>query len=115
MTEPLFHPRPPGLTAREIADLTAATPQAGADLDRRITGIAALDQAGPSDLTFLDNPKYAGQLGSTCAGICLASKRFGDPVPASVTLLVAREPYRAFVFIAQALFPDALQIGRAHV
>ena len=32
-----------------------------ADLDRRI-GIAALDQAAPSDLAFLDKAKYAPQL-----------------------------------------------------
>jgi UDP-3-O-[3-hydroxymyristoyl] glucosamine N-acyltransferase len=109
MTEPLFHPHPQGLTAREIADLTGAAPSAGGDLDRRVSGIAALDQAGPSDLTFLDNPKYADQLASTCAGICFARGRFAGQAPARVTVLIAREPYRAFTVVAQALFPDALR------
>jgi len=59
MTEPFFFNRGRGLTVREIAALTGAEPQPGADLDRRITGVAALDRAAPHDLAFLDKPKYA--------------------------------------------------------
>ena len=49
MTEPFFFSRGRGLSVREIAALARAKPRPGADLDRRITGIAALDQAAPSD------------------------------------------------------------------
>ena len=35
MTEPLFFKRPQGLTAGEIAALTGAEAQTGADLERR--------------------------------------------------------------------------------
>jgi UDP-3-O-[3-hydroxymyristoyl] glucosamine N-acyltransferase len=109
MTEPFFHPRPLGLTVREIVDLAEAAPEANADLDRRITGIAALDLAGSRDLTFLDNPKYADQLAATHAGVCFTSRRFAGRAPAGVAVLVAREPYRAFVAVARLLFPDALR------
>ena len=109
MTEPAFFKRPQGLSAGEIAALTGAEPQAGAKLDRRITGIAPLDRAGPGDLTFIDHEKFAGELASARAGICLTTGRFADRVPAHVTLLIAREPYRAFVTAARALFPDALR------
>jgi UDP-3-O-[3-hydroxymyristoyl] glucosamine N-acyltransferase len=109
MTESFFHPRPQGLTVREIAELADAAPEADADLDRRITGIAALDLAGPGDLTFLDNPKYAGHLAATQAGVCLTSRRFAAQAPAGLAVLVAREPYRAFVAAARLLFPDALR------
>ena len=64
------------LTVGEIAALTGATPAAGASLDRRIGGIAALDQAGPGDLAFMDNPRYAAQLPRTRAGVCLIGRRF---------------------------------------
>src|SRR5215218_2151950 len=104
MTEPVFFKRPPGLTAGEIAALAGAEPQAGAKLDRRVTNVAPLDRAGPADLTFLDNAKFAGQLASTRAGICLTQRRFVDRAPAHVTVLVAPEPYRAFVAAARALF-----------
>jgi UDP-3-O-[3-hydroxymyristoyl] glucosamine N-acyltransferase len=109
MTEPWFFKRPQGLSAGEIATLTGAEPAPGAKLDRLITNIAPLDRAGPADLTFLDNPKYAAQLGVTEAGVCLVAKRFAADAPDHLTVLVAREPYRAFVKVAHALYPDALR------
>ena len=63
MTEPFFFDRGRGLTVREIAALIGAEPRAGADLDRRITGIASLDRAAPNDLAFLDKPKYRASIG----------------------------------------------------
>ena len=109
MTEPLFFKRPQGLTAGEIAALAKAEPQAGTALDRRITGIAALDRAGPADLTFIDQPKLVDLLAVTRAGICLAQPRFAARVPSHVAVLVTAQPYRAFVAVARALFPDALR------
>ncbi|HEY6601229.1 MAG TPA: LpxD N-terminal domain-containing protein, partial [Xanthobacteraceae bacterium] len=67
MTEPFFFNQGGGLCVREIATLTSAKPRPGADLDRRIIGIAALDQAAPSDLAFLDKAKYAPQLSLSTA------------------------------------------------
>jgi UDP-3-O-[3-hydroxymyristoyl] glucosamine N-acyltransferase len=109
MTEPLFFRCPQGLTAGEIAALTGAKPQGAANLDRRVNNIAPIDRAGPADLTFIDNARLAGHLPSTRAGICLAGRRFGDRIPPHVTILLAREPYRAFVTAARALFPNALR------
>jgi UDP-3-O-[3-hydroxymyristoyl] glucosamine N-acyltransferase len=109
MTQPVFFGRSPGLTAGEIATLAGAEPEAGAQLDRRITNIAPLDRAGPADLTFLDKASFAGELTSTRAGICLTVKRFAPRIPARVTVLLTPEPYRAFVTVARALFPDALR------
>ena len=52
MSAPFFFQRGPGLTVREIAALIGAAPRKGTDLDRRITGIASLDRATPSDLAY---------------------------------------------------------------
>jgi UDP-3-O-[3-hydroxymyristoyl] glucosamine N-acyltransferase len=109
MTEPLFFKRPQGMTAGEIAVLVGAEPQAGAQLDRRITNIAPLDRAGPTDLVFIDSAKLLDALATTRAGTCLTQQRFADRVPAGVTVLVAAQPYRAFVTAARALFPQALR------
>ena len=109
MTEPRFFKRPQGLSAGEIATLTGAEPLPGAQLDRRIANIAPLDDAGPADLAFLDNPKYAAQLARSAAGVCLVAKRFAGEAPSHMTVLIAREPYRAFVTVAHALYPDALR------
>ena len=109
MTEPFFFNRGRGLTVREIAALTGAEPQPGADLDRRITGIAALDRAAPHDLAFLDKPKYAAQLSASGAGACLTTKRHAGGAPAHISVLCVAEPYRAFVEVTRTLFPDAIR------
>src|SRR5436190_4469177 len=109
MTEPFFFDRGRGLTVREIAALTQAEPRPGADLDRRITGVASLDRAGRDDLVFLDKPKYAAQLAASDAGACLTTERQANRAPSHMVVLCVREPYRAFVQVTRALFPDALR------
>jgi UDP-3-O-[3-hydroxymyristoyl] glucosamine N-acyltransferase len=97
------------LTIAEIVELTHAEPCAGVPLGTRITDIAPLDSARPSDISFLDNPKYIGELATTHAGACLVMPRFAKAAPPGLTLLLTAEPYRAFVTVARALFPDALR------
>jgi UDP-3-O-[3-hydroxymyristoyl] glucosamine N-acyltransferase len=109
MTEPFFFERGRGLTVREIAALAGAEPRPGTDLDRRITGVAALDRAAPNDIAFLDKPKYAAQLATSGAGACLTTQRHAAGAPERISVLCLREPYRAFVEVARALFPDALR------
>jgi UDP-3-O-[3-hydroxymyristoyl] glucosamine N-acyltransferase len=109
MSAPYFFQRSGGLSLREIASLVNGEARAGADLDRRISAIAPLDRAAPSDLSFLDSPKYVTQAGATVAGACLTTQRFVDALPSRVSVLTVREPYRAFVEVARALFPDALR------
>jgi UDP-3-O-[3-hydroxymyristoyl] glucosamine N-acyltransferase len=109
MSEPLFFERPDGLTAREITALTGAVARPDVAADRRITGIAALDRATPSDIAFLQNPKYAVPYAATRAGICLTTERFAAQAPANVAILVTPAPYRAFVAVAEKLFPGAMR------
>jgi UDP-3-O-[3-hydroxymyristoyl] glucosamine N-acyltransferase len=96
------------LSLAEIAELTGATLVAG-DGGVRIRNIAALDRAGPGDLSFIDSVKYVEQLRQTRAGACLVSPRFEKQAPAGVAVLRAAEPYRGFVTVARTLFPQALR------
>jgi UDP-3-O-[3-hydroxymyristoyl] glucosamine N-acyltransferase len=109
MAEPFFFRRGTGLTVGEIISLTGAKPRPGADLNRRISGIAALDHAGPTDLTFFDNARYAHEAARTAAGVCLTTAALADRLPNGVAVLSAGAPYAAFVEVARALFPDALR------
>ncbi len=109
MTEPLFFKASSGLTVGEIATLTGAEPLTGTRLDLRITGVAPIDLAGPTELAFADKPKFGAQLASTRAGACLVSPRLKDLAPGRTSLLLTKEPYSAFVEVARALFPDALR------
>jgi UDP-3-O-[3-hydroxymyristoyl] glucosamine N-acyltransferase len=109
MSEPVFLRRSEGLTLDEIA--TAAGTQAPAEAlhARRITGIAPLDRASPSDLTFFDNKNFAPAARLTHAGACITTAALAKELPAHVAAFVVREPYRAFVTVARAMFPHALR------
>jgi UDP-3-O-[3-hydroxymyristoyl] glucosamine N-acyltransferase len=109
MTEPLFFKSAKSLTVAEIAGLTGAQPADGVPLDRIISHIAPLDLARPADLAFFDNSRYLDDLATTHAGACLLNPRFLGKTPPGVAVLAVREPYRAFVAVARALFPDSLR------
>src|SRR5262249_15134072 len=87
MSEPFFFSRGSGLSVREIAARTEAKTRPGADLERHITGVAALDYAGPSDLAFLDTAKHAPQLSTSTAGACLTTERYAARAPAQMSVL----------------------------
>ncbi len=65
-----------------------------------ITGVAGMEQAGPSELTFLANPKYAHKVKDTRAAAILARHALPGPRPAS---LLSQNPYHDFAR-ALALF-----------
>ncbi len=70
------------------------------DPDVEITGVAGMEQAGPTEITFLANPKYAPKLRHTQAAAVLVSEPLREPKPGS---LVSRNPYHDFAR-ALALF-----------
>jgi len=106
---PDLFPTNRGLTIGEIVALTRSKPRAGTPLDRRIDNIAPLDAAGPSDIAFLDNAEYLDELAGTRAAACLLTPRFEAAAPDRLAVLVTQQPYGAFVAVARALFPTALQ------
>ena len=108
MTELQFFPHPQGLTAQEIVALTGAVARGDAG-ERRISGIAPLDRAGPGELAFMQNAKYADAFAATHAGLCLTTEKFAANAPRGVGVLVTPAPYRAFVTVAQKLFPGAMR------
>jgi UDP-3-O-[3-hydroxymyristoyl] glucosamine N-acyltransferase len=63
------------------------------DGELEITGLAPIEQAGPSELTFLANPKYAPKVKMTRAGAILVSEAVRDLPIAS---LVSQNPYLDF-------------------
>jgi UDP-3-O-[3-hydroxymyristoyl] glucosamine N-acyltransferase len=89
--------------------LTGAEPYAGADLSRHLTGIAPVDGAEPTDLTFVKDAKFARALAATKAGAVLTSERFARQAPGHVAVLCVDKPYDAFVAVARQLYRRALR------
>ena len=111
MTEPVFFRRAQTPTLADIvAEIGVSAPE-GADLSPVITGVGPLDTAGPGDVTFLDNPKYADQLAGTRASAVFIAERYAARAPAGVVPLVTADPYRAFAKFVGWLFPEAMRPG----
>ena len=66
-----------------------------------IEGIAPLDRAGPRDLSFLANPRYAGELATTQAGAVLVAPAALDAAAARGAALVVDDPYAAYARFTQ--------------
>ncbi|MGE4371817.1 MAG: UDP-3-O-(3-hydroxymyristoyl)glucosamine N-acyltransferase [Xanthobacter sp.] len=115
MNQPSFFPLPKALTLGEIAQLsgTALHVPEGEDQavleGRIISGVGALDVAGPEDLIFCDNKEFVGKLGETRAGACITSERFASQVRPGVAVLVSPRPAVAFLAVTRQLFPSALR------
>ncbi|MCB1523702.1 MAG: UDP-3-O-(3-hydroxymyristoyl)glucosamine N-acyltransferase [Rhodoblastus sp.] len=108
MSEPFFFSL---TTAPTVGDLAALV---NAQFDsqyaaRRIKGLAALERAGPRDLSFFDNPRYGDALAATRAGACLLRPGAFERAPKGVAALIVDHPYRAFALLAARLVPDSLR------
>lgn len=86
-------------TVQEIAHMIGANIEG--DGSRSIDNIAGLEQAGPSCLSFLANPKYEPFVYTTGAGAVLVSSDFEPKEAISTTLLRVPDPYLAFTSILE--------------
>ncbi len=76
---------------RELAERLGCRLEGDGALE--ITGLAGIEHAGPSELTFLSNPKYAPKVKNTRAGAILA----GAPIEGiTLSCLISDNPYFDF-------------------
>jgi UDP-3-O-[3-hydroxymyristoyl] glucosamine N-acyltransferase len=109
MTEAVFSRAGTPLALSEIAALTGAEVAKGADLEREIISVKPLDLAGPADLAYLESRNFLEAFRSTGAGACFVVRDYAETAPAGVVALVVKEPYRAYVTVARALFERELK------
>ena len=96
-------------TAGEIAQ--AIEGEVIGDKNALITGIAGIKEAGPGDITFLANPKYAPLLNTTAASAIIISK--DTEAPSSKTVIRCKNPSLAFAKVISLFTPleTKLQAG----
>jgi len=73
------------------------------DAARRIDGVAPLDSAGSSDISFLANPKYRSQLAQTHAGAVVVDEKI--ELPEGLTAIRSSNPYLYFARVVALLNP----------
>ena len=75
----------------ELASRLGAELRGNADLE--ITGVKGIEEAGPTEITFVANPKYAGLARKTAAAAVLVEPEFPDIEAATLRI---KNPYHAF-------------------
>ena len=97
------------LRLRDLADRLGCQLHGNPDLE--ITGVAGLEQAGPTHLTFLANPKYAPKVKHTRAGAVLVSEPLPFDPPAS---LVSANPYHDFARALELFYQPPRPVPGIH-
>jgi UDP-3-O-[3-hydroxymyristoyl] glucosamine N-acyltransferase len=69
------------------------------------TGIAPLQSAGPGEVSFFNNRKYAALLAETRAGAVIVHPDMAERVPPEAVAIVASEPYAAWARVAALFHP----------
>jgi UDP-3-O-[3-hydroxymyristoyl] glucosamine N-acyltransferase len=72
--------------------------------DVEVSGVAAVEEAGPGQVTFLSNPKYALRARETRATAVIAKEPIAG---ARCAMLLAADPYLAFALAVREFHPPA--------
>lgn len=98
-----------------LADIArAAGAPAPADPDRRFTGVAPLQTAGPEEVSFLDNRRYLPALKATRAGAVVLQPAMAGEAPAGCITLPTAAPYLGFARVAQLFHPEPREVPGRH-
>ena len=88
----------------QLAEITKSTIAAGSP-DLEISAAAGLNLAGSGDVTFLANPKYTPQVGTTKASAIILNEK--EPVDRDdLAVLRTNDPHLAFTRAMRAFHPD---------
>jgi UDP-3-O-[3-hydroxymyristoyl] glucosamine N-acyltransferase len=104
MADPRFHHKSGPFRLGEIAKIIGAD-VAPVYADIMIDDIAALDSAGPGQLSFIDNQKYRDQFKQTRAAGCIMRPDLCDDAPKGTICLTTSNPYKSFALAAQMFYP----------
>ena len=107
MEHPGFFDRSGPFPLSQVAtQASASLPDGPSELTVR--DIRPLSDAGPDDVTFLDNRKYLPQLAETRAGACFIAPALATKVPAGTLPLISKSPYHSFALALQLFYPGAM-------
>ena len=75
-----------------------------------VSRVRGIDDAGPGDLTFVSNPRYAPRLATTRASAVIVRPELDTPLPS----LLAANPYHAFARAVALLHPQPAPPAGVH-
>jgi UDP-3-O-[3-hydroxymyristoyl] glucosamine N-acyltransferase len=88
-----------------LATVAEAALGAAREVDLLLAGVAPLQTAGPDEVSFLDNRRYAPALERTSAGAVIVHPDMLARVPAGTVPIVTAEPYAGWARVAALFHP----------
>ena len=88
------------ITPQLIAAMTGGRVEGDADVP--IKGFAKIEEAGPGDITFIANPKYAHYIGSTEASAVLVADDFDATGSKAAAIIRVADPYKSLADLLNA-------------
>ena len=110
MPDPRFFTPAGPFTLAALAELTGGTIERG-EGSLVLTGVAPLDSATASDISFLENPAYVSAFERSGAGACIVGPDLKATPPEGMALLAAPHAYKAYALVARAFHPDTVPAG----
>jgi UDP-3-O-[3-hydroxymyristoyl] glucosamine N-acyltransferase len=107
MEHPGFFDRVGPFTLERLAAESGAQLADAGKSGLEVADIRPLNEAGPNDAAFMDNPRYLPDLATTKALACFVQQKFADRLPPDTVALVTPEPYRAYAQALALFYPDA--------
>lgn len=106
MADLRFFRRAGPFTLGALADKLGAEVAFGGNPDLAVTDVAAIEDAGPSDICFFSDRNYAIAFAGSKAGACITTPALAQLAPTGCTALIAADPRAAFALAAQIFYPD---------
>ena len=100
------------LTAADVARLTGG--ELLGDADAEITGVASLDLAGTTDLSFYTTARYSAMYASTRAGVVLVAAELRDADSPARARIVVAKPHEAMLQVLPLLYRAPARVAGVH-
>lgn len=89
-----------------LAEVAKAAGGVAPERDLLLEGVAPLQTAGPTDVSFLTNRRYLSELESTSAGAVIVHSDMHELVPRSAVPIRSADPYASWARVAALFHPS---------
>jgi UDP-3-O-[3-hydroxymyristoyl] glucosamine N-acyltransferase len=80
----------------------------------RVRGVAPIEEAGPTELTFLAGRRNLPSLRASAAGVVLLRPEFQEAAAGPAARIVVAEPLAAFITVVQRFYPEPAPSPSVH-
>jgi UDP-3-O-[3-hydroxymyristoyl] glucosamine N-acyltransferase len=108
MADPRFYEVAGPFSLMELAEISGGTLFSDTNGEAQFSDVAPLNDAGPSDVSFLDNIKYVEIFSRSSAGAVIVRPAAASKAPIGMQLIMMDNPYHGYARVARAFYPKVL-------